>query len=948
MRLPELPGYRYEALLGEDPFAWTFVASHESGERRSIVVHKAQATSDRILYPFFKALSNPGESLSGAVPVHDYVLQSALGLSACATPFHGWKGRDTTLWQSGSLRPVMGKLAPEQALQAIRELADSLAALHRANLFHGGLRPSTLFLTPKATGGQRVAISGFGQIFMGGLQYLEAGEPLFYAAPEQLATGDFNGGRGQGWDVYSFGVIAYQILTGRLPRFEDWHQKAEENPAWLQAQPAILFGELSELTESFLSRFEAASQARPSWPAAVKSYATELLDLISQCLSVAPEDRPATMPLVAESLKALFAKAPQAAPAVSVPKPEAAAPATSLPQEPAPAPRRESALATASTPESSVPQPQAEPHLSPISESVPTGGVFDDLVEMAPKPEFHAFSLRGWFQAWKTNPVLRWQVAAISSLLVTLTLTYLAFYNYLDTRKEKKQVETELRESERKRRASIDRQAQIYQKIREEQVEKNQLISELNEAEDSKNHLIGQTKLARQLLRETQENGDRFFRLVLDNRDSDVPEFRAARAAALEEGRRHYERLVETYGNAPDFIVSSANAHFYLGRIYRETGEFGKSLASFREAEHRYVTLLENESTAQTEFVRNLAHAKMALGELAIRAGEYATARHYFTESSRFWSEARARDPQSTAETTLRIHENSLAIVECELSMDHFDVAIDAAMSVGVRLAEMSKESPNNHRVIGALAKSFAYTGRVLEARRELEMAREAYQQASDLYAKAVRLDAAVDDYQLGLGNSLARVGLLSNDTAKLEGAAEVLGRVVAANPYESIYLKTLADVYGALAVAQRDGGKPKNAIALEEKAISVLKPILEDNRSVAPDVKHSYAQRLAHLAELLGDSGKFDASRIPLREAIALLEEISEKDKNASEYRRTLARTRGMAGFACMKSGDPSEAKEHLRLAKAEWQNYMATHPNDNDAAQAVKWTSEQLGKLP
>src|SRR5690606_948429 len=440
--------------------------------------------------------------------------------------------------------------------------------------------------------------------------------------------------------------------------------------------------------ESFLSRFEAASQARPSWPAAVKSYATELLDLISQCLSVAPEDRPATMPLVAESLKALFAKAPQAAPAGSVPKPEAAAPATSLPQEPAPAPRRESALATASTPESSVPQPQAEPHLSPISESVPTGGVFDDLVEMAPKPEFHAFSLRGWFQAWKTNPVLRWQVAAISSLLVTLTLTYLAFYNYLDTRKEKKQVETELRESERKRRASIDRQAQIYQKIREEQVEKNQLISELNEAEDSKNHLIGQTKLARQLLRETQENGDRFFRLVLDNRDSDVPEFRAARAAALEEGRRHYERLVETYGNAPDFIVSSANAHFYLGRIYRETGEFGKSLASFREAEHRYVTLLENESTAQTEFVRNLAHAKMALGELAIRAGEYATARHYFTESSRFWSEARARDPQSTAETTLRIHENSLAIVECELSMDHFDVAIDAAMSVGVRLAE--------------------------------------------------------------------------------------------------------------------------------------------------------------------------------------------------------------------------------------------------------------------
>ncbi len=281
------------------------------------------------------------------------------------------------------------------------------------------------------------------------------------------------------------------------------------------------------------------------------------------------------------------------------------------------------------------------------------------------------------------------------------------------------------------------------------------------------------------------------------NRDSDVPEFRASRAAALEDGRKHYERLVETYGDAPDFIVSTADALFYLGRIYRELGEFGKSLAAFGEAERRYSALLEDESTARVDFVKNIALSKGALGELSVRSGQYSVARHYFTESSRFWTEARSREPVIAPVAALNIHENSLAIVECEFAMDRLDAAGDAAMSVGVRLTEMQKEDPDNHRIVGALAKSFALVGRVLEARRDNDLARQSYQQASDLYARAIELDAAVDEYHLGLGNSLARVGLLSNDHDKLEGAAEVLGRVVASNPYESLYLKTLADIYG-------------------------------------------------------------------------------------------------------------------------------------------------------
>ena len=217
-------------------------------------------------------------------------------------------------------------------------------------------------------------------------------------------------------------------------------------------------------------------------------------------------------------------------------------------------------------------------------------------------------------------------------------------------------------------------------------------------------------------------------------------------------------------------------------------------------------------------------------------------------------------DSNLSTEAGVSIHENSLSVVECEYAIGRRDAALDATRSVGVQLLKFQESDPENDRVIGALAYSFSLAGRIMEAKGETELATEAYQQSADLYAQAVKLNAAVDEYQLGLGNNLARVGLLSRDMDKLKGAVDILGRVVVHNPFEPSYQKTLADVYGVLARDQRDGGRLSNAIEFEQEAISILQPIVRENGlKTPPDVLYSYSLRLAHLAELLGDGGQFD-----------------------------------------------------------------------------------------
>jgi hypothetical protein len=105
---------------------------------------------------------------------------------------------------------------PRQAAELARQVAEALAALHEHGIVHRDLKPGNILLD--AAG--RALLTDFGLA-----RPADPGEPLTaehavigtpgYMAPEQAAgEGD---GVGPGADVYSLGVVLYQMLTGRPP-----------------------------------------------------------------------------------------------------------------------------------------------------------------------------------------------------------------------------------------------------------------------------------------------------------------------------------------------------------------------------------------------------------------------------------------------------------------------------------------------------------------------------------------------------------------------------------------------------------------------------------------------------------------------------------------------------------------------------------------------------------
>ena len=118
----------------------------------------------------------------------------------------------------GSRLKRRGKLPPEEARRIMRETADALSAAHAVSVIHRDIKPDNILL--EGTRG-RVMVTDFGiakavssttgHTLTGA--GIAIGTPQFMS-PEQAAGEKSIDGRS---DIYSLGVVSYQMLTGELP-----------------------------------------------------------------------------------------------------------------------------------------------------------------------------------------------------------------------------------------------------------------------------------------------------------------------------------------------------------------------------------------------------------------------------------------------------------------------------------------------------------------------------------------------------------------------------------------------------------------------------------------------------------------------------------------------------------------------------------------------------------
>ena len=144
----------------------------------------------------------------------------------------------------------------------VEQIARGLRAFHRMEMLHQDLRPENVMIDKTGT----VKIIDFGAVRVAGVAETERPADrdrikgtAQYTAPEYFLG---EGGTPQS-DLFSLGVIAYQMLTGRLPYGARMAHGAHARPA---AQRALRPGARRRARDPGLDRRHAA-QGRASRPA---------------------------------------------------------------------------------------------------------------------------------------------------------------------------------------------------------------------------------------------------------------------------------------------------------------------------------------------------------------------------------------------------------------------------------------------------------------------------------------------------------------------------------------------------------------------------------------------------------------------------------------------------------------------------------------------------------
>lgn len=255
--------YRIERLIGQGGIGAVYLASDTQLHGRPVVVKVLLAESEASMHnPWFRQkFEQEVEALvridhPGVVGVLD------AGATPDGKPFFAMQ-----FVEGANLRAIIneGPLPFVLAADIVRQLGAALSAIHDKGIIHRDLKPENIMLQRLDDANSLVKIIDFGIATVKDSRVASSGEKtkvvgaLPYMAPEQL-----RGAPETGSDTWALGVIAYELLTGKLPFYADTILHLYElQRSGVGVHPRTLRPELPERAESEILRalsFDAADR----------------------------------------------------------------------------------------------------------------------------------------------------------------------------------------------------------------------------------------------------------------------------------------------------------------------------------------------------------------------------------------------------------------------------------------------------------------------------------------------------------------------------------------------------------------------------------------------------------------------------------------------------------------------------------------------------------------
>ncbi len=199
-----IPGYRILGALGQGGMATVHLAIQESlGREVALKLLSPRLAADAVATERFLREGRIAAGLAHRhiVGIHDVGIHQG-------QPYLAME------YMPGGSVPTAAALAPADALEIVRQVASALDHAHREGVIHRDIKPENILR--RADGSHALGDFGIARAANAGSALTQEGSTIgtpFYMSPEQIQGQPLDGRS----DLYSLGVVLYQLLTGRLP-----------------------------------------------------------------------------------------------------------------------------------------------------------------------------------------------------------------------------------------------------------------------------------------------------------------------------------------------------------------------------------------------------------------------------------------------------------------------------------------------------------------------------------------------------------------------------------------------------------------------------------------------------------------------------------------------------------------------------------------------------------
>jgi eukaryotic-like serine/threonine-protein kinase len=394
--------------------------------------------------------------------------------------------------------------------------------------------------------------------------------------------------------------------------------------------------------------------------------------------------------------------------------------------------------------------------------------------------------------------------------------------------------------------------------------------------------------------------------------------------AAYEKALAIQQKLANANPAVNEFQIDLAANHNYFGQLLFQTGKPAESLAAFQKA-LAIRQQLADANPLVTGFQRDLALSHTNIGAVLSPTGKPGEALAAYEKALAIQQKLADANPAvAQFQQDLALSQNNIGAQLFETGKSGEALAsYEKALAIRQKLADANpavtqfqQHVATSHNSIGRVLLRTAKPGEALAA---FQRALAARQKLADANPSVIEFQQSVAESQTDIAGVLWETGKPAESLAAHQKALAMRQKLADANPTVLQFLRDVAKSLGSIATLFGAAGKDPEAIEYYTWEETILQK-LATAESALPGDRNGLAICQTNTADLLRKLGRRVEARAACERALALQELLFKEYPQSTEYRGVLAAT-------CLRTGQVQCDAKDLAAAAATWRRAIALY---------------------